>query len=81
MTWTQPETVEMPQLQSINEVVEVPEPLKEAVSVPVEALMREARWETEKDQQIYVNIEMYDEVRRQLMRRMSTSRCGHHRTG
>ena len=39
----------MPQLQSIDEVVEVPEPLEEAVSVPVEALTNEARWEMAKD--------------------------------
>ena len=38
--------------------------------------MSEARWEMEKEQQIYENIEMYDEVRR-----MSTSGCGYHRTG
>ena len=31
--------------------------------------MSEARWEMEKEQQIYVNIEMYDEVQRQSMRR------------
>ena len=31
--------------------------------------MSEARWEMEKEKQIYVNIEMYDEVQRQLMRR------------
>ena len=52
----------MPQLQSIDEVVEVHEPLKEAVSISLEALMSEARWEMEKEQQIYVNVEMYDEV-------------------
>ena len=63
-TWIQQKTAEMPQLQSIDEVVEVLEPLEEAVSIPVEALMSEARWEVEKEQQIYVNIEMYDEVRR-----------------
>ena len=40
----------MPQLQSIEEVVEVPEPLEEAVSIPVEALTSAARWETEKEQ-------------------------------
>ena len=50
----------MPQLQSIVEVVEVPEPLKEAVSISVEALMSVARWEMEKEQQIYVNIESRD---------------------
>ena len=49
--------------------VEVPEPLKEAVSIPMEALMSEAPWKMEKEQQICVNIEMYDEVQRQLMRR------------
>ena len=65
----------MPQLQSIDEVVEVLEPLDEAVSIPVGALMGEARWEMDQEQQIYVNIEMYDEVRRQLMRMMSTSGC------
>ena len=54
----------MPQLQSVDEVVEVLEPLKEAVSIPVEALMSEARREMEKEQQIYVNIEMYEEVQR-----------------
>ena len=48
MTWIQQETVEMPQLQSIDEVVEVPEPLEDALSIPVEALMSEARWEMEK---------------------------------
>ena len=48
----------MPLLQSINEVVKVPEPLKDAVSIPVAALMSEARWEMEKEQHIYVNIEM-----------------------
>ena len=38
-------SVETPQLQSIDEVVEVPEPLEEAVSIPVEALMaRVGRW-------------------------------------
>ena len=58
----------MSQLQSIDEVVKVPEPLEEAVSIPVEALMSDAHWEMEKEQQIYVNIEMYDEVQRQLMR-------------
>ena len=42
VTWIQQETVEMPQLQFIDEVVEVPGPLKEAVSIPVEALMSEA---------------------------------------
>ena len=68
----------MPQLQSIDEVVEVPEPLEEAVSIPVEALMGEARWEMEKELQIYVNVETYDE---ELMRRMPTSSCGYHRTG
>ena len=41
-----------------SEVVEVLEPLKEAVSIPVEALTNEARWEMEKEQQIYVNIEV-----------------------
>ena len=66
----------MPQLQSIDEVVEVPEPLKEAVSITVEALMNEARWEMGKEQQIFVNIGMYDEVCW-----MSTSGCGYHRTG
>ena len=59
----------MPELQSIDEVVDVPEPLEEAVSIPVEALMSVARSEMEKEKQIYVNIEMYDEVQRQLMRR------------
>ena len=54
----------MPQLQSIDEVVEVPEALEEAVSVPVDALTSETRWEMAKEQQIYVNIEM-----RQLMLR------------
>ena len=68
-TWIQQEAVEMPQLQSIDEVVEVPEPLKGAVSIPVGALTSEARCEKEKEQQIYVNIEMYDEVQTQLMRR------------
>ena len=48
VTWIQQETVEMPQLQSIDEVVEVPEPLTEAVGILVEALMSEARRETEK---------------------------------
>ena len=60
MTWIQQETVEMPQLQSTDEVEEVPEPLEEAVS--------EALGDGE-EQQIHVNIEMYDEVQRQLMRR------------
>ena len=64
MTWIQQETVEMPQLHSIDEVVGVLELLEEAVSIPVEALMKEARWELEKEQQIFVNIEMYDEVQR-----------------
>ena len=32
VTWIQQETVEMPQLHSIDEVVEVLEPLEEAVS-------------------------------------------------
>ena len=73
MTRIQKETVEMPQLQSIDEVVEVPEPLEEAVSIPVEALTSEARWEMEKEQQIYVNIEMWGEVQIQLMCR----RCLH----
>ena len=54
----------MPLLQSIDEVVKVPEPLEEAVSTPVEALMSEARWEIGKEQQIYMNTEMYDEVQR-----------------
>ena len=70
----------MTQLQVIDEVVEVPEPLREAASVLVEALMNEASWEMEKEQQIYVNIKMYDEVQRQLMRRMSASGCGYHGT-
>ena len=35
----------MPQLQSIDEVVEVLEPPKVAVGIPVEALMSEARGE------------------------------------
>ena len=72
----------MPQLQSIDEV-EVLEPLEEAVSIPLEALMSKARWEMEKEQQIYVNIEMYDEVQRTGIdaQRMSTSGCGYHRTG
>ena len=48
----------MPQLQSIDEVVEVQETLKEAVSIVVEALMSVARWEMEKEQQIQLNIEM-----------------------
>ena len=61
------ETVEMPQLLSIDEVVEVLKPLEEAVSITVEVLMSEARWEMEKEQQIYVNIEMYDEVQRRLI--------------
>ena len=52
----------MPQLQSIDEVVEVLEPLEEAVSISVEAPLSEARWEMEKEQQIHVNVEMYDEV-------------------
>ena len=64
VTWIQQETVEMPQLQFIDEVVEVLGPLKEAVSIPVEALMSEARWEMEKEHQIYANIEVYDVVRR-----------------
>ena len=38
------------------------------MSISVEALMSVARLEMEKEQQIYVNIEMYDEVQRQLMR-------------
>ena len=54
----------MPQLQCIDDVVEVLEPLKEAVSILFEALMSVARWEMEKEQQIYVNIEVYDEVQR-----------------
>ena len=49
----------MPQLQSIDEVVEVPGPLKEAaLSIPVEALISDARWEMEKEQEIYVSIEI-----------------------
>ena len=52
-----------------SEVVEVLEPLKEAVSIPVEALTNEARWEMEKEQQIHINIEMYDEVQRHVRRR------------
>ena len=28
------------------------------------------RWEQEKEQQIYVNIKMYDEAQRRLLRRM-----------
>ena len=73
----------MPQLQSIDEVVEAPEPLKEAVSIPVEALKSEARWEMEKEQQIHVNTEMYDEVQRTGIdaQRMSISGCGYHWTG
>ena len=59
----------MRQLESIDEVVEVLEPLEEAVSVSVEALMSETRWDMEKEQQIYVNTDMYDEVQGQLMRR------------
>ena len=53
-TWIQQETVDLPPLQSIDEVVEVPAPLEEAASIPVEALMSEARWEMEKEQQIQV---------------------------
>ena len=55
---------EMPQLHCIEEVVEVLEPLREPVSIPFEALMSEARREMEKKQQIYANIEMYDEAQR-----------------
>ena len=53
------------------------------MSIPVEPLMSEARWEMEKEQQIYVNIEMYDEVQRIgiYAQRMSTSSSGYHRTG
>ena len=58
----------MPQLQSIDEVVEVLEPLEEVVSNLVEALTSEARWELEKEQLIYV---MYNKVQIQLMRRES----------
>ena len=36
------------------------------MSITFEALMSEARWEMEKEQQIYVNIEMYDEVQRNM---------------
>ena len=57
--WVQQETVEMPQLQSIDEVVEIREPLEEAVSIAVEALMKEVRWEMEKEQQMYVNIGLW----------------------
>ena len=49
MTYVQQETVKMPQLQSINEDVQVPEPLEEAVSIPVEAHTSVARWEMEKE--------------------------------
>ena len=63
-TWIQQGTVEMPQLQSTDEVVEVPQPLREAVSIPVEALTSEARRDMEKKQKIYANIEMYDEAQR-----------------
>ena len=40
--------------------------------------MSEARWEMETEQQIYVNIEMYDEVQRTGIdaQRMSTCACG-----
>ena len=64
LTWIQQETVEMPQLQSTDDVVEVPEPLREAVSIPVEALVSEAHWEMEKKQRIHANVEMYDEAQR-----------------
>ena len=54
----------MPHLQSIDDVVEVPEPLREAVSIPVEALVSEARRRMEKKQQTCANIETHDEARR-----------------
>ena len=50
------ETVDMPQLQSIDVVVEVLEPLEESVSIPEEAFMSDARWEMVKAQHIYVNV-------------------------
>ena len=59
VTWKTQETVE-----SIDEVVEVPEPLKDAVRISVEALMNGASWEMEKEQQIYVDIAMFGEVQR-----------------
>ena len=37
------------------------------MSITFEALMSEARWEMEKEQPIYVNIEMYDEVQRNMI--------------
>ena len=83
VTWIQQEAVEMPQLQSIDEVAEVLEPLEEAVSISVEAPLSEARWEMEKEQQIHVNVEMYDEVQSTGIdaQRMSTSGCGYQWTG
>ena len=68
---------DMPQLQSIDEYVEVPEPLEETVSIPVETLMSESRWEMEKGTADLRDIKMYDED----AQRMSTSGCGYHRTG
>ena len=72
----------MPQLQSIDEVVGVPEPLKEAVRILVEALTSEARSGMEKEQQIPRE---HRDVRRGAetvdAQRMSTSSCGYHRTG
>ena len=52
----------MPHLQSIDDVVEVPEPLREAVSIHVEALMSEARSRMEKNLQTCANIETHDEA-------------------
>ena len=51
-------------MQSVDDFVEVPEPLREAVSIPVEALMSEACMRWMEKQQIYANIEMYDEAQR-----------------
>ena len=75
LSWIQQETVEMQQLQSIDEVVEVPEPPWKRSRV--------RRWKMEKEQQIYVKIEMYDEVPSTGVdaQGMPTSSCGYHRTG
>ena len=60
----------MPQLHSIDEVVEVPEPVEEAVRIPVEALMSEALGNGERT----ADLRLHRDVRRgadaqELMRR------------